>query len=269
MVQLDIDKSSISRVTFAWDLAQRFEADLIGFVAAEARIIVPAGDSGIVAADAMRHQIEEIEGRLEALKQEFESLTQNSGRASWRGFVGNPTRMLAMHARAADLVVAGSPRMGLAADHLRAVDVGSLVISTGRPLLLAADNLAPLRADNVLVAWKDAREARRAVVDAMPLLNRAREVLVVTLEDDDAKSARESVADVVRFLVTHGVKARSDVIGIGGADNSEALAQVAREIDADLIVAGAYGRSRLREWVFGGVTRPLLRDNTVNRLISN
>jgi nucleotide-binding universal stress UspA family protein len=297
MVQLDIDGSSTERMLFAWDLAQRFEADLVAFVAAEARIVVPGDDSGLLAepdmqissirlsdkttrlrpshvvlkpaADAMRCQIEDIEVRLKALKERFGSVTRDSARASWRGFVGNPTRLLATHARAADLIVVGPLATGLPADHLRTVDVGTLVLSTGRPLLLASNSLELVKSDNVLVAWKDTREARRAVVDAMPFLADAHDVLVITVDDSDSKAARESAADVVRFLTKHGVKARSDVVGIGGADSGEALAQAAREISADLIVAGGYGHSRYREWAFGGVTRSLLRDNSINRLISN
>ena len=269
MVQLDVDGASTERILFAWNLAQHFEADLIAFAAAEARIVVPGDDSGVLAADALRRQIDDIEDRLNALEGEFESLTQNRGRASWRGLVGNPTRLLATHARAADLIVVGPTAMGVPADHLRTIDVATLVLSAGRPLLLASNNLELARPSNILVAWKDSREARRAVVDAMPFLTKARDVLVITLDDNDNKAAQESAADIMRFLMKHGVKARSDVIGIGGADSGEALAQAAREIRADLIVAGGYGHSRLREWAFGGVTRSLLRDNSINRLISN
>ena len=269
MVQLDVDGSSTARMSFAWELAQRFKADLIAFAAAEARMVVPAGDSGIVAADVMRRQIEEIEDRLTVLKEECGSVTQDSNRASWRGFVGNPTRLLAEHARATDLVVVGTPGTDLAVDHLRPIDVGMLVLSAGRPVLLASESLAPVRTDTILVAWKETREARRAVVDAMPFLVDARDVLVATLEVDDSKAAHAGVADVVRFLMKHGVKARSEVVGVGRSDGGEALAEIARGIGADLIISGGYGHSRLREWAFGGVTRSLLRNGAINRLISN
>lgn len=98
---------------------------------------------------------------------------------------------------------------------------------------------------------------------------KAKEAVVITIEEGDQKSARESAADVVRFLMRHGVKARSDVLGVGSSDVEEAMSEIAREIGADLIVAGAYGHSRLREWAFGGVTRSLLVDGSLHRLISN
>jgi nucleotide-binding universal stress UspA family protein len=149
------------------------------------------------------------------------------------------------------------------------VDAGTLILSAGRPVLFAADSLAPLAAEKVLVAWKDTREARRAVADAMPFLRAAREVLVTTIAEGDQKAARESAADVVRFLLKHDVKARSDVLGIGHANGAEALLEIARETGADLVVAGGYGHSRVRERIFGGITRSLLDHGSLNRLLSN
>jgi nucleotide-binding universal stress UspA family protein len=67
----------------------------------------------------------------------------------------------------------------------------------------------------------------------------------------------------------HGVKARLDVVDVGGANASAALLEVARDIGADLMVSGGYGHSRLRQWAFGGVTRTLLQHGSINRLIAN
>jgi len=269
MVQVDIDGSSIPRLTFAWDLAKRFEADLIVLAAAEARIMVPGDKDGMIATEIMRQRTEEIEQRLTLLQAEFHSVMRNNSRASWRGLIGNPTRLLELHSRAADLVVTGTPEAGVAGDHLRTVEAGTLILSAGRPILFASGGYTPVKAQSVLVAWKDTREARRAVVDAMPFLVAAREVVVATIEEADWKGARESAADTVRFLVKHGVKARSEVIDVGRTNAPEALVEVAREVKADLIVSGGYGHSRLREWAFGGVTRSLLRETGIHRLMSN
>ncbi|RUM95977.1 universal stress protein [Pseudaminobacter arsenicus] len=268
MVQLDIDAPATPRLTFAWELAQNLEADLIAFAAAEPFLVRPADGDGSISAEATRSQVEQIEERLKALKSEFHDLTQDSNRASWRGTVGEPTRFLALNARAADLLVVGpvghSPK-----DRLRTIDPGELILSAGRPVLFASDGYRPLTAENVLVAWKDSREARRAVIDAMPFLANARQVLVASIEESDRAQTRESAADVVRFLMKHGVKARSQMLEAGGADFAEALLQATVETGADLIVSGGYGHSRLREWAFGGVTRSLLQDSSINRLIAN
>ena len=269
MVQIDIDGSSIPRLTFAWDLARRFEADLIAFAAAEARIMVPGDPNGMIATEIMRQRTEEIEERLKLLEREFHSVLQGDSRASWRGLEGNPTRLLTLHSRAADLVVTGAPAVGVGADHLRTVDAGSLILSAGRPILLASDGYIPIKAERVLVAWKDAREARRAVIDAIPFLTAAREVIVATINEGDHQSARDSSADVVRFLTKHGAKVRSEIVDVSGAYKPDALVEVAREVEADLIVSGGYGHGRLREWAFGGVTRSLLQTGSLHRLFSN
>lgn len=268
MVQLDIDAPAAPRLAFAWDLAQRFEADLIGFAAAGVRPVIVAADTSMVIAELMRQQTDEIEEQLKALKEEFLSFAKESQRASWRSFVGDPTALLASNARAADLIVTGDAG-GDMKDGYRQVDPGTLILSAGRPVLMASADLKPVGAGNVLIAWKDTREARRAVVDAMPFLVGAEDVLVATVEEGNQRNARESAADVVRFLMKHGVKARSDVMGIGGGDAAEALEEMARQAGAGLIVSGGYGHSRVREWVFGGVTRSFLENRSFSRLVSH
>lgn len=268
MVQLDVDSPASPRLKFALNLASRFEADLIAFAAAEPHLFVPSDEGGVVAAEMMRQRAEEIEDRLKALKEEFLGVAGDNEKASWQGDVGNPTQLLAMHARAADLIVTGTPAPPVALDHRRIIDAGTLILSAGRPVLFAADRLA-LDAKSVLVAWKDTREARRATVDAMPFLTNAREVVVATIAEGGLKSAQGSAADVVRFLMKHGVKARAEVLELGRAKAADALDEIAREIGVDLLVAGAYGHSRLREWAFGGVTRSLLDRRMLNRLLSN
>jgi nucleotide-binding universal stress UspA family protein len=269
MVHVDVETSATPQLKFGWELARRFEADLIVFAAAEANRIVPVGDNGIAAAEVMRQQLEEIEVRLRRLQQKVHDVTNDDPRVSWHGCIGDPTRLLALHARATDLIVVGSRSRDVPRSYRSVVDTGSLILSAGRPVLMVSHNLAPLRYENVVVAWKDTREARRAVVDAMPFLTKAQHVLVVTVEEDDPKGARESVADVVRFLTNHGVNVRSEVVDAGSSQAVAVLAQLASENGANLIVAGGYGHSRPREWAFGGMTRSLLNETSLHRLFSN
>lgn len=268
MVQLDIDEPAAPRLEFASTLVRRFEADLIAFAAADAPVVLPGSDGISAAGGVLRAQIDEIEARLEALRLEFESLMGDDVRFSWRGCVANPTRALTLEARAADLIIAGSPATGPFADHARRIDAGALALAAGRPVLFAAHDLAPVEAKNVLVAWKDTREARRAVVDALPFLTSASEVIVAAVEEDAGAGARSAVADVVRFLMKHGANARSEVVRRAGMEAGDVLATLAADFGADLLVAGAYGHSRLREWAFGGVTRTLLQKSQLNRLLS-
>lgn len=269
MVQLDIDEPPAPRLEYALALARRFEADLIAFAAADAPVVLPGSDGIAVAGGVLRAQIDEIEARLDALRREFESLTGEDTRMSWRGFVANPTQALAVQARAADLLVVGSPTIGPFFDRARRIDAGALALAAGRPALFAAENLAPPVAKNVLVAWKDTREARRAVVDALPFLTSATDVLVAAVEEEEAGGgARSGVADIVRFLMKHGARARPEVVRRGDGECGAVLATLAADAGCDLLVAGAYGHSRLREWAFGGVTRTLLQKSELNRLLS-
>jgi nucleotide-binding universal stress UspA family protein len=127
-----------------------------------------------------------------------------------------------------------------------------------------------LRLNTVLVAWKDTREARRAINDALPLLHKAKQVVVVELLEPDADqaAARARVADVSAWLIRRGINAATvatkALIGV-----PDQLAIMAHDEGANIIVAGAYGHTRFREWVFGGVTRTLLQQDECCVLLSH
>ena len=267
VVQLDVDTIAAPRISMAWDLAQRHDADLIGFCAAEPHFVLPTGTDDQAATKALWCQVEEIEGRLNCLREEFLSMVNGSNRASWRGEIGNPTRQLALNARAADLIITGSPAIDLGVDHHRTLDTASLILAAGRPILVASESSAPIKAESILIAWNDTREARRAVADAMPLLIEASTVVVVSVNRGNAPP--DDVADVERFLARHGVKARSEVLDARRSEPADLPLQIGRENAADLIVLGGYGHSRVREMTFGGVTRSVLRSGSLHRFISN
>ncbi|RWM13497.1 MAG: universal stress protein [Mesorhizobium sp.] len=269
MVQLDIDAIAAPRVAFAWELAKMHDADLIAFCAAEGHFVMPRGMEDGAAAQAIWRQVDEIEGHLNCLKEEFLRTVNGSDRASWRGVVGNPTQQLALNARASDLIVVGPLMQDFMIDHHRTVDAGSLILSAGRPVLVASDTLAPFRPESILIAWSDTREARRAVVDALPFLVDARDVVIATVEGGGEVTCRAGVEDAQRFLASHGVKARSEVMDSRQSAPAEILLQIGQQIAADLIVLGGYGHSRAREWAFGGVTRSVLQAGSFHRLLSN
>jgi nucleotide-binding universal stress UspA family protein len=268
LVQVDLDGPAEPRLRFARELARRFDAEILAFAAAESDLIAPVGDNGMAAAEAMRMQTEEIESRMKSIEGEVRRIAGEDKRVSWRAVLGDPSAALAFYARAADLIVASS-NLRKPSRFLGIADPGSVILSAGRPLLLPAADLAPVRAESIVVAWKDTREARRAVVDAMPFLAAAKEVAVVTVEEEASGRAKASAADVVGFLSKHGVNARPVVIDVGASEAVDALQTVAAETGANLVVAGGYGHSRLREWAFGGVTRSLLGEGRLHRLFSN
>jgi nucleotide-binding universal stress UspA family protein len=169
-------------------------------------------------------------------------------------------------ARCADLVVVESrPDREPSA---RFVDPGDLVLKLGRPMLLAEASGAALLGEKVVIGWKDTREARRAIVDALPFLEQASEVFVGLVEERDYAQEWTSLKDVLHWLERHGIKVRGEIVPSAGTP-AETIISTAASMGADLVVTGAYGHSRLREWLFGGVTQGLLGAPTTNRLMSN
>jgi nucleotide-binding universal stress UspA family protein len=138
------------------------------------------------------------------------------------------------------------------------VNVGDRVMQVGRPVLVVPDAADELNLKQVVIGWKDTRETQRAVFDALPLLKKAAHVAVVEIcADDEMAAARKRVEDVAGWLKWHGVVAEPHASPSTG-DDASLLNAIAQEQGADIVVAGAYGHSRLREWVLGGVTRDLL-----------
>ena len=269
LVQLDIDAPATPRLIFAQEIARKFEADLIAVTAAEASTLVSPSEASLAAAEVLRQRALDIEDRIKQLKEEFLAVVGNNERASWRAELDDPTRAVALHARAADLVITGAPAAAAAGNFQRTVDPGALVLSAGRPVLFAADDLRPFGGERIVVAWKDCRESRRAVVDAMPFLCEAKEVTVFSATEEGTVAAREGAADIVRFLIKHGVNAQSQVLERGDSSVGDTIIATAEQIGADLVVAGGYGHSRFREWAFGGATRSLLHAGSLHRLLSN
>jgi nucleotide-binding universal stress UspA family protein len=136
--------------------------------------------------------------------------------------------------------------------------MGALVQQAGRPVLIVPGTIDKLVLGHVIVAWKDTRETRRAALDALPLLKMAARVTVVEVAaEGDLESARLHLEDVVVWLKRHDIAAAL-LVSASNGDDTGRLNAIAQEQNVDLIVAGAYGHSRLRELVLGGVTHDLL-----------
>jgi len=167
-------------------------------------------------------------------------------------------------ARAADLLVVGRQ----AEDVARSLDPGSVVLRAGRPVIVVPPNIDTLEAARIIVGWKDTREARRALRDALPFLQRAEAVTIVEVSETEAR-AHARAADVTRYLGRHKVQVGPSIAARTKGGVADELIRLAKVEGADLIVAGAYGHSRLGEWAFGGVTRDLLASSPVCCLFSH
>jgi len=178
---------------------------------------------------------------------------------------------VALQARYTDLIVIGQQNAewpsGVYRDFERSVP-----LAVGRPVLVVpyAFERRPV-GHRVLVAWNASREAARAVTDALPLLKRAGQVHVVAFEPEKSGAAHgaEPGADIALYLTRHGVKVTVSRYDAPDVDVGNQLLSRAFDLSADLIVMGAWGRSRLREFILGGVTRTLLESMTVPVLMSH
>ncbi len=256
LVHVDPGPGCNPRVQLAMHVADLFDADLIG-LGAEA--FDPVFVSGYAATDGVVIEAiqERIAADLPAAEKHFRALTSGRERIAWVKGVDYPDKLLALNARGADLIVASRPARG--ESPIFAARLADTIMEAGVPVLLAATTGAAFQGDRIVVAWKDTRESRRALGDALPFLKRAKAVVVVAVcGEADTKSGQAGAADVARRLAAHGVEASVEVVAKGKATVAEVLEDVARRHSADLIVAGAYGHSRLREWALGGVTEDFL-----------
>jgi len=252
MVPMDLRDEAKARAKLAIHLADRFAARLIGVAGQEikAPLYFEGIDAGV--ASIMDIQAEQATKALALAQAVFRRTAGSRNQVEWRQALVSPTVHALQQARAADLIVAAQPRDNSSVDPM-AVDGGDLVMDAGRPVLFVPPHTEYLAAKRVVIGWKDSREARRAVWDSLPFLKSAEDVFVVSIE-----SQADSVEDVKAYLGSHGVRAhvlnRPNPDGSAGGE----LIAVAKLEGADLIVAGAYGHSRAREWAFGGATRDLL-----------
>ncbi|TGS13828.1 MULTISPECIES: universal stress protein [unclassified Mesorhizobium] len=269
LLNLNIDGPIEPIMRIGVNLAKRFDARLIGFCAADAPLpVTMAPEGAAIAAEIWEQSRDEIRRRLTGLNAEFDGLVAGAVKTDWHGEIENPDHAVARRARMADIVVTSASQGASTGDTCRTVDPGSLVLRAGRPVLVAAQGAMDLPARRTVVSWKDTREARRAVADALPLMVMADEVTIVAVDRNPDDWIRDGVKDVASFLAGHGIKARTEIIKTAD-DESNRLVDFFASVKAELIVSGAYGHSRLREWVFGGVTRSLLDEVWLNRLMSS
>jgi nucleotide-binding universal stress UspA family protein len=150
--------------------------------------------------------------------------------------------------------------------------IEAVLFGSGRPVLIVPYIIlhVPSQLRTVLVAWNEGRLAARAIADALPLLQMADRVEVVTVSGTNPGGSRHASADMMaQHLAQHGIKADMKALAKGDVDIGSTLVSYAADVSADLIVMGAYGHSRLREIVLGGTTRTILYSMTVPVLMAH
>jgi nucleotide-binding universal stress UspA family protein len=266
MVWVDINGKSTARIRLATKLADRFSSDLIG-ISAALLPPYPAEEGYFVTSETIERERRDVEAALGRAEVNFRNVA-SGGRSGleWRSDIELPEFYVASEARAADLLVIGREGRDVA----RSLDAGGVVLRAGRPVLVVPPNVDTLSATRIMVGWKDTREARRAVRDALPFLERAEAVTIVEVNDEASETeALVRAGDVIRYLARHKVQVGPTIAAHPKGGVADELIRLAKAEGADLIVAGAYGHSRLGEWAFGGVTRDLLTSSPVCCLLSH
>lgn len=256
----------------AIDLARQNEAHLIGLHVEQisiaplaAPMAMPDPVSIQALQDAAREQSEELKGifdeacRREAISGEWRNFVSMSGYGS-----NNSTETL----RCADLIITAQSDPSYASDDS---EIEQFLFESGRPVLLVPyifNQARPIK--RVLIGWNGTREATRAVFDAMPFLLHASSVEVFTVDPENSSSVSGDLAgaEIAATLARHGVRAEVMTAASEGLSAATVLENRLSDASIDLLVIGAFGKSRLREMLFGGVTRTVLDSMTALTLMS-
>ncbi len=267
LVHVDNSARASVRIAVAANLAMRQEAHLVGTaMTGLSPFVFPVGgfDPGIA---SVTFPFDELRADAERALDAFEAQVRRIGVASFerRRVDDEAGPGISMQARYCDLVVLGQFDQHNPVLRLRADFPEYALLNSARPVLLvpAAGSMGEF-GKRVLVGWNGGTEATRALTSAIPLLRRAEQVDLVVFNADDEGDLHGDLAgaDMALYLARHGIKVNVSSAEVGTDTGSALLAQ-ASSSNADLIVMGAYGRSRFREIMLGGATRTVLRRSTV------
>lgn len=183
---------------------------------------------------------------------------------------GNAEEAILAHACYADLIVVSQTGSPLDLSQPVTPSPGVLALSSGRPVLVVPNRDGDFSiGDNILVAWKAGAEAARAVHDAIPLLKAAAEVTLLEVSEEVKRPRRLIGAEMAHHLARHGANVSVRTIPASMMNDAPAVLEQVTESGADLIVMGAYGHSRLREVVMGGMTNHILKHHAVPLLLAH
>ena len=274
LVQIDGSKHAAARLAAAIDLARVHAAHLTGLCLA-VEPPVPAEVWGFMPPDLLASQRKAMLEQAEMAAKQFRLAVDAAEVLGESRIVQvpdlNAADIFIQHARHADIVILSQA----APDEISALGgqfPADVVMASGRPaIVIPYIGRTPSLGRRVLVAWNGSREAARAVNDALPILERAQSVTVLSVNPDvsSAGELRDPGADISLHLARHGVKVTAARMIARGVSVGDAILNDIADNSIVLLVMGAYGHSRLREVVLGGVTRHLLEHMTVPVFMSH
>jgi nucleotide-binding universal stress UspA family protein len=176
--------------------------------------------------------------------------------------------VLVEHARLRDLTIVPVSD----GDHVAQWYAQSIIFGSGKPTLVMPHirkRTSAFALDTVAVAWDFSRPAARAVADALPILKKAKQVYIVTITNEKSISGRRSAEELARNLVSHDVHVILDTADAGGRGIGEVLTSYVDSVGGDILVMGAYGHSRMRDFILGGATRSMVSKPPVPIFLSH
>ncbi len=273
MVHLDDGAGSAQRTELAVRLASRFGAGLIGVYLVPTAELTPTV-AALLPEDAVKLRLEESgesQRRAEAMFRQSATAGRVGG-IEWRAPAGFAMDAAAAHARCVDLAIVGQPDPDDGESGFTRRLAEHVLLEGACPALFVPYAGAGADAGTrVLVAWDAGREAARALHDALPILETAKQVVVVSLarERTDADAIALAQPRLAAYLHAHGIDAQFKRFDGDQIEGGERLLSQAADLGSDLIVMGGYAHSRARELILGGVTRTMFASMTVPVLMSH
>ena len=270
VVHCDAGRGTAARLKVAVELAGRFDGHIVGLhvrQAFQAPAFTDAGppmDSLYRAYEAQMKADEAI-----AVAAFRDAMGQKGYSSEWQVTDGYVHQVLIRHSRYADIVIVGQAEPD-APPNAPPSDLAEEVAMGGERPVLIVPHIGIARAPGrtVMLCWNDSREAARAATAALPLLQSAEQTIVLTI-DPAKEPGEEPGVEVATWLARHGAKVTVQRDTSADSDVGGVILSRAADHDADLIVMGMYGHSRMREWVLGGASRTMLASMTVPLLVAH
>lgn len=256
---------------FAISVANTFDAHLLG-VAFVYDPIIPGTVMGGIPPQFIESQRIDSEKTARTAVARFEQAAKRAG-VSYESLnvsasISGAAERLGRLARRFDVAIVGQPEREKSAPD-EVVDEGVL-FESGRPVIFVPYiQKAVLKLDRVMVCWDGSRAATRAIADSLPFLRKAKKVEIVMVAGKAGKEDEIPGVDLGQHLARHGLEVDVKRITAPDIDVSSTILSYAADTNADMIVMGGYGHSRLREFILGGVTRSILETMTVPALMSH
>jgi nucleotide-binding universal stress UspA family protein len=268
LVTLNHSAQRENRLQPALELTDIFDAHLTGVYAERQMDYAYYGDvMGTIAIDAIQQQREQD---MQEVEQQFkQAVVLREGKCTFVADRITGNHRLFAQAAVSDLIVCeqSDPKNPANANAALTED---LIMRTGKPVLVIPYiGCQATLGQSILVAWDHSREASRAVHDAIPLLQKAESVNIVSVVKKDQKQHEIATADLAEHLARHNINVVAQDMVKNEVPVAETLLSRISDTGADMLVMGAYGHSRLREYTFGGVTRTLLNSMTVPVLMTH